>query len=135
MHCAACWEHLEQEEDKQDQAVSRVDRVWEILQARVVAPTSGEELAVTDKSSVCIYPCHTRVQIQGNAWSSTKGVTMELLWLTPVSMLTILSLNVHTPIPVSIHHTYMELIPSPPVSRMNIGLSLAKQSSIFPWLR
>lgn len=79
MHCAVCWEHLQQEEDKQDQAVSWVDKVWEILQARVVAPTSGEELAVTGKSSVGRYPCATRVQIQGSAWSLTKGVRMELL--------------------------------------------------------
>lgn len=80
MHCAACWEHLEQKEDLQDQAVSRIHRFWEILQARMVAPISEEGLAVTDKTSLGRYPCFTGVQSQGNVWSST----VELLWLTSI---------------------------------------------------
>lgn len=117
MHCAACWEHLEQEEDKQDQAVSSVDRAWEILQAGVVAPTSGEELAVTGKSSVGRYPCPTRVQIQGNA-EFNKGSDRGIALAPSIHAPCIILARTHTP--VSIHHSYMELMPSPPVSRMNM---------------
>lgn len=74
MHCAACWEHLKQEEDKQDQALSRIDRVWGILQTRRVGPTSGEELAgITDKSSVARYLCPNRVPISGKCVELNRG--------------------------------------------------------------
>lgn len=73
MHCAACWEHLEQEEDLQDEAVCEVDRVWGILQVRMVAPTAAEKRTVTGKSSVGKYPCPTGVQLQGNVQSSAKS--------------------------------------------------------------
>lgn len=80
MHCAACWEQLEQEEDLQDKIVIRVHRVWGIwgiLQERIVAPTSEEELAVTGKSSVGKYPCPTGVQPHLVAFK-TFSVSMSL---------------------------------------------------------
>lgn len=84
-------------------------------------PHRGEELAVTGKPSMGRYPCPTRVQIQGNAWSSTKGMTVEFLWL-PSTMLHILSLHIHTDTHTSvlIHRTFMALMPSFPVSKMNL---------------
>lgn len=109
MHCAACWEHLEQEEDLQDKIVSRVHRGWGILQERIVAPTSEEKLAVTGKSSVGRYPCPTGVQPQGDMWSSTKRLRVELLWLTSshASQIYPACMRAHTH--VSICHTSLEL--------------------------
>lgn len=102
MHCAACWEHLEQEEDLQDEDVREADRVWGILQVRTVAPTSAEKWTVTDKSSAGKYPCPTGVQLQGNVQSSAKSVRVELLWLTSIRAFHTTHCT-HTQ--VSVHHT------------------------------
>lgn len=131
MHCAACWEHLKQEEDKQDQALSRIDRVWGILQARRVGPTSGEELAgITDKSSVARYLCPNRVQSQENAWNSTEGQIVELFWLTSIQ--TFHTTHTHTSIHQSQSPYFYGAESHTPVSRISVWPSSGQAEKHIP---
>lgn len=109
MHCAACWEHLQQEEDLQDEAVREVDRVWGVLQVRMVPPPAPvEKRTVTGKSSVGKYPCPTGAQLQGNVQSSAKSVRVELRWLTSTHASPHYPLHTHTGLSPP---CFVELIP------------------------
>lgn len=124
------------------QAVSRLDRVWGILQVRTVVPTSEEELA-SQTSPVWAEWANNHVRQESNLretygaqqrnWEGNIfGWAASKLPILPPAC-TCMHVHTHTHTGIKCHILLYSWFPTP-VSRMSLGLGLAKPTSPFPWL-